>query len=95
MSPKYNRPPWKLVNEKQFDVRFSAIGPRTSSECYKTETARTIDEDYGKHVKIYTDGSKMRDKGGYAIVKEEHTIKKRIIQCGAVCNNWSNPIGEK
>jgi ribonuclease HI len=41
--------------------------------------ARTLDEDYGKHVKIYTDGSKMGDKAGYAIVKEEHTIKKRIL----------------
>jgi hypothetical protein len=26
-----------------------------------------------------TDGSKMRDKVGYAVVKEEHTIKKRIL----------------
>jgi hypothetical protein len=23
MSPRYNRPPWKPVNEKQFDVRLS------------------------------------------------------------------------
>jgi hypothetical protein len=38
-----------------------------------------LDEDYGKHVKIYTDGSKMRDTVGYVIVKEEHTIKKRIL----------------
>jgi hypothetical protein len=43
------------------------------------KTARTFDEDYGKHVKIYTDESKMGDKAGYAIVKEEHTIKKRIL----------------
>jgi hypothetical protein len=39
---------------------------------------RTLDEDYGKHLKIFTDGSKMGDKVGYAIVKNEHTIKKRI-----------------
>jgi hypothetical protein len=50
-----------------------------SSERYRTETARTFDEDYGKHIKIYTDGSKMGDKEGYAVVKEEHTIKKRIL----------------
>jgi hypothetical protein len=36
-------------------------------------------DDYGKHIKIYTDGSKMGDKVGYAIIKEEHTIKKRIL----------------
>jgi hypothetical protein len=47
------------VNEKKFDVRLSAFGPGTSSECYMTKTARMLDEDYGKHVKIYTDGSKM------------------------------------
>jgi hypothetical protein len=38
-----------------------------------------FDEDYGKHVKIYTDKSKMGDKVGYAVVKEEHTIKNRIL----------------
>jgi hypothetical protein len=59
MLSRYDRPPWKPVNEKQFDVRLSAFGPGTSSERYWTETARTLDEDYGKHVKIYTDGLKM------------------------------------
>jgi hypothetical protein len=54
-------------------------GPGTSSDCYRTETARTFDEDYGKQFKIYTDGLKMGDKVGYDIVKEEHTIKKRIL----------------
>jgi hypothetical protein len=68
MSPRYNIPPWKPVNEKQFDGRLSAFEPETSSECYRTETARTLDENYGKHVKIYTDGSKMGDKVGYAII---------------------------
>jgi hypothetical protein len=43
------------------------------------ETARTLDEDYGKHVKIFTHGSKMWYKVWYAIVKEEYTIKKRIL----------------
>jgi hypothetical protein len=52
---------------------------KTRSERYRTETVRTLDEDYGKHVKIYTEGSKMGDKVGYAVVKEEHTIKKRIL----------------
>jgi hypothetical protein len=79
MSPRYNRPPWKPVNQKPLDVRLSAFGPRTSSVRYRMETARTLDENYGKHVKIYTDGSKMAYKVGYAIVKEEHTIKKRIL----------------
>jgi hypothetical protein len=73
------RLPWKPVNERQFDVRLSAFGPGTSSVRYRTETARTLDEDYGKHVNIFTDGSKMGDKVVYAIVREEHTIKKRIL----------------
>jgi hypothetical protein len=30
MSSRYDRPPWKPVNEKQFDVRLSAFGPGTS-----------------------------------------------------------------
>jgi hypothetical protein len=51
------------------------------------ETARRLDEDYGKHVKIYTDGSKMGDKVGYAIVKEEkNSTSKHGVQYGAVCN---------
>jgi hypothetical protein len=77
MAPRYDRSPWKPVNGRQFDVRLNAFGPGTSSERYIT--AITLDEDYGKHVKIFTDGSKMGDKVGYAIVKEEHTIKKRIL----------------
>jgi hypothetical protein len=77
MSPRYNRPPCKPVNEKQFHVRLSAFGPGTSSKRYRTEPARTLDEDYGKHCKICTDGSKMGDKVGYAIMKEERMIKKR------------------
>jgi hypothetical protein len=56
MSSRYDKPPWKPANEKQFDVRLSACGPGTSSEHYRTESARTLDEDYGKHVKIYTNG---------------------------------------
>jgi hypothetical protein len=61
-----------------------AFGPGTSSERYRTETAIKLDEDYGKHVKIFTDGSKMGDKEGYAFVKEEHTIKKRILSQNTV-----------
>jgi hypothetical protein len=48
------------------------------------ETARTLDEDYGKHVKKYTGRSKMGDKVGYAVVKEEHTIKKKILHQNTV-----------
>jgi hypothetical protein len=77
MSPRCNSQLWKPVNEKQFDVRLSAFGLETSSERYRIETAGTLAEGYGKHVKIYTDGSKMGDKVGYA--DEEHTIKKRIF----------------
>jgi hypothetical protein len=58
MLTRYDIPPLKPVNEKQFYVMLSAFGPGNSSECYRMETARTLDEDYGKHVKIYTDGSK-------------------------------------
>jgi hypothetical protein len=78
MVPRYDRPPWKPVNGRQFDVSFSAFGPGTSNERYSTETVRTLDGDYGKYVKIFTDGSKMGNKVGYAIVKEEHTIKIRM-----------------
>jgi hypothetical protein len=43
----------------------------------------TIDKDDVKHVKINTDGSKMRDKVGYAVVKEEHTIQPQNTVCSA------------
>jgi hypothetical protein len=59
ISPRYNRPFWKPVNEKQFDLMVRAFLPGTSSERYRTETARTLDEGYGSPVKIYTDGSKI------------------------------------
>jgi hypothetical protein len=89
--------------DRQFDVRPSAFGPGTSNERYRTETVRTLDEDYGKHVKTFTDGSKMGAKVGYAVVKEEHTphnkdknsTSKHGVQCGSVYDYWSNPIVEK
>jgi hypothetical protein len=76
---KIQQTAWKPVNEKQFDVGLSAFGPGTSREGYRTETARALDEDYGKHFRIYTHRLKIGDKVGYAIVKEEHMIKKRIL----------------
>jgi hypothetical protein len=84
MSSKYNRPPWKPVNEKQFDVRLSAFGPGIS---------RTFAEDYGKHVKIYTDRSKMGDKVRYAVIKK-HTIKKRILPQSTVFSAEQSAIIE-
>jgi hypothetical protein len=48
MSSRYDRPPWKPVSEKQFDVRISAFGTGTSSERYRTETAKTLDKNYEK-----------------------------------------------
>jgi hypothetical protein len=66
--------------DRQFDIRLSPFGPGTSRERYRTGTARTLGKDYGKHVKLFTDGSKMGDKVGYVIAKkEEHTINKRIL----------------
>jgi ribonuclease HI len=59
-----------------------------------TETARMLDEDYGKHVKIYTDKSKMGDKVGYAVVKEEHTFKKRILPQNTVFSAEQSAIIE-
>jgi ribonuclease HI len=50
---------------------------RSDQEPAANVIGRKRPEDCGKHVKIITDGSKMGDKVGYAIVKEEHTIKKR------------------
>jgi hypothetical protein len=46
------------------------------------ETARTLDEDYGKHVKIYTDGSKMGDKEVYAIVIAHNQEKNLTSKYG-------------
>jgi hypothetical protein len=62
---------------KPSSIRLNLFGPGTSSERYRTETAGTLDKDYGKHVNINTD--EYGDKVGYAIVKEEHTSKKRIL----------------
>jgi hypothetical protein len=65
-----------------------------NSERYRTETARTLEEHYGKHVKIYTDASKIGDKVRYAIVKEEHTIRKRILPQNTVISAEKSAIIE-
>jgi hypothetical protein len=76
---RYHRPPWKSVEEKEYNIRLSAFGPEMSSERYRTVMTTTLEVDYRKHVKIYTDGSNIGDKMGYAIVKEEHTIRKIFL----------------
>jgi hypothetical protein len=43
----------------------------------------------------FTGGSKMEDKVGYAIVKEEHTIKKRILPQNTVFSTEQSAIIEK
>jgi hypothetical protein len=53
MSSRYDRPPWKPVNEKQFDVRLNVFGPGTSSERYRTITARTLNKNYEIRQDIY------------------------------------------
>jgi hypothetical protein len=60
-----------------------------------TEMARKLAEDFGKLVRIYTDGSKMGDKVvGYAVVKEEHTFKKRILPQSTVFSAEQSAIIE-
>jgi hypothetical protein len=82
MVPIYDRLPLKPVNRRQFDVRFSE----------RTDPARTLYKDYGKHVKIFTDRSMMGDKEEYAIVKEEHTSKKRILPQNTVFSAGQSAI---
>jgi hypothetical protein len=83
MSSRYERPPWKPVNEKQFDVRLSAFGPETSSERYRSETARTFDEDGriedGRQSRICYRQRRAHDQ-------EKNSTSKHGVQCGAVCN---------
>jgi hypothetical protein len=61
MSSKYDKPPWKPVNEKQFDVRLSAFRPGTSSERYRTETDRAFDEDYTVRSSLQSNRRKITD----------------------------------
>jgi hypothetical protein len=73
MSSIYDRPPGNQLMKN----KLTSGSPRLDhSEHYRMETVRTLDEDYVNT--IYTD---MGDKVGYeyAIVEEEHTLKKRIL----------------
>jgi hypothetical protein len=72
MVPRYDNPPWKSVNGKQFDV--SAFGPGTSSTRYRMETKTVANTSRY----IQTD-RRWETKYSISVVKEEHTIKKRIL----------------
>jgi hypothetical protein len=74
MVSRYDRPPWKPVNGRQFDVRLSAFGPGTSSERYRTEMARTLDE---RQIRIYYRQRRTHDQ-------EKNSTSKHDDQCGTV-----------
>jgi hypothetical protein len=90
MVPRYDRPHCKPVHGRQFDViRLSTFGPGTSSECYRTVTARTLDEVYGKHdiYGLIENGRQSRIcySQRRAQNQEKSSTSKHCVQCKAVC----------
>jgi hypothetical protein len=56
------------INNEQYDFELCTIGRGGSTERLCKETARIVDERYKHHIKIYTDGSKIEEKVGYAVI---------------------------
>jgi hypothetical protein len=64
--PQYFRPPWTKIDHNRFDYELCAIRRGASNERLQAETFCILNENYKKHSKIYTDGSKKDEKVEYA-----------------------------
>jgi hypothetical protein len=72
LTPTFMRPPWKAMDEDRIDLILTGISKRSGSKRFRRETAKIIQGKYERHQKIYTDGSKKDEKGGYAVITPNH-----------------------
>jgi hypothetical protein len=69
-TPAYTRPPC-LVNENEtIDLTMCAVPTRAKRDRMQAEFTSLMVEKYRKHDRIYTDGSLVDDKVGFAIVTD-------------------------
>jgi hypothetical protein len=74
--PPDHRPPWIEPTNNQYDFELCSIGIGcgASSERFRQETARILENKYKNHIKIYTDGSKKEDRVGYSVIWNQQQI---------------------
>jgi hypothetical protein len=75
---RYNRAPWMINADKCLDFTMCSITKRASRERIVAECTATPEGEYKEQLKIFTNGSMKDERGGYAIVTPETTIKNRM-----------------
>jgi hypothetical protein len=63
-----------------------------SSERFRRETAKIIQEQYERHEKIYTDGFKKDERVGYAVITPNRTYRRRVHQQSTIFSTKQEAI---
>jgi hypothetical protein len=75
-TPDYARPP---ANKNEIiDLTMCATPKGASRERIQAEFTSLMADKYVEHDRVYTDGSSMDDKVGFAVVTNNRTISKRM-----------------
>jgi hypothetical protein len=77
-APQYIRPQWINTINQQNDFKLCRIGRGASNERFCKETVCILKERYKHHTKIYLDGSKKKERVGYAVIWNHQKISKRV-----------------
>jgi hypothetical protein len=84
ITPQYNRPPWTTIDHQQHDIELCAVVRGSNNQHFQAKSSRILKEKYECHIKIYTNGSKKEEEVGYAVVREQKTIKRKKHQHNSI-----------
>jgi hypothetical protein len=79
-TPTFMRPPWKDMERHIL----TGIPKGSGSERFRREAAKIIQENYERHEKIYTDGSKKDERAGFLVITPNRTYRRRVHQQSTV-----------
>jgi hypothetical protein len=77
-TPDYITPLWYTDDGKSMDWSLCKMGKGIPNEIFRAEFQKLVNEKYNDHIRIYTDGSKMEEKVGYAIVTDPQSKRRSI-----------------
>jgi hypothetical protein len=70
----------------------TGIPKGSESERLRREAAKIIQENYERHEKKYTDGSKKDERAGYAVMTPNRTYRRRVHQQSTVFSTEQEAI---
>jgi hypothetical protein len=76
-------PPWEPNLDKRLDLQLTSLGKEVSSTVAQQQFKYTTKEKYGGANFIFTDGSKIDERVGWAVYRDENNIIREGIPDGS------------